>query len=164
MPRRMFARLLAIVIVAAAIGPNPAADQRPANRNYGQAITAIRVALNPLVLRANRVDGVIVTEIWRLTSPNTGFGGFSGMVLLGPRHFMIGTDRGIFAGFKLLPSGRVTSTFIAPLQSAPDENGRIAPSDMEAMTNDPDSGQIWAAYERRNEIRRFSRGLAQLEG
>jgi hypothetical protein len=156
----MLRRLTALTLIFAMIGLNPWVHMAPAEQSFAQSITAQRIPLRPDQRRVGRAH---IDELWDLQSANSRFGGFSGMTLLGPRRFLFGSDSGQFASLRLSTNGDVSGAWIAPLHSGTDARGRKSARDMEGMTAAPD-GTIWASYEGRNEIRRFSPGLAEPTG
>lgn len=96
-----------------------------------------------------------VENVWNIRSDHPDIGGYSGFVAQGDGLFFAGSDRGRFLDFELrgddaravvnrlgyLPWRRAAGSFDA---------------DLEALTSDPQTGALWAAYEHGNAIDRIS--------
>lgn len=162
-PRR-WARIGVLLVIALLLLPTPFASMRPPERNHSQLISARAVPAADGVWGNRRVGPLIITEAWEIDSPNTGFGGYSALVLLGDRRFLLGSDTGMIAGLRLGRDGRTTQTFIKRPLGGPGKGGFKAQRDLEALTRDGASGRIWGAYENSNQIWRFAAELARPEG
>lgn len=114
-----------------------------------RAIAVPRVDLGPLEL----------SGAWQLASPNSSFNSYSALVALDDGTLLAASDRGGFLRFA--PPGA---------SPGPVQIGRFANSagrakreaDIEALTRDPASGRLWAAFENTNRIGRFDGGLGAL--
>jgi hypothetical protein len=99
-----------------------------------------------------RSGGLELLGAWRLQSPNSRFGGYSGLVVLGDGRLLAGGDRGDMLVFS--PPDTPERAFVL------DRFGYFDGSpwgleDLEALTRDPASGRLWAAYEVDNQILRL---------
>ncbi|WP_161389269.1 esterase-like activity of phytase family protein [Croceibacterium xixiisoli] len=106
---------------------------------------------------------VVLEKAWHLTSPNDHFGGYSGLVRLDGDRFLAGSDRGDMLIFDSPdPPGHISPAppRLGPFN--PDAGSIKRNSDLEALTRDPKTGQIWAGYEFTNSIVRYNAQL-QLE-
>lgn len=95
---------------------------------------------------------------WQLTSSNTMFGGYSGLIATGSGRLLALSDRGYYLAFTApdRPSGGVS---FGPLL---DDRAQLkANRDIEAGTRDPATGQIWIAQEGRNAIERKAPDLSR---
>nr|WP_232366860.1 esterase-like activity of phytase family protein [Alteripontixanthobacter muriae] len=81
-----------------------------------------------------------------MTSPNSVFGSYSALLLLPEARFLAGSDRGALLEFGLGGTDPDLRRIFA------DDDGSKSLSDLEALTRDPATGRIWAAYEGRNAI------------
>lgn len=91
-------------------------------------------------------DAPVLNAAWQLTSPNSEFGSYSALLLLPGARFLAGSDRGASLTFGLDGADPVLRRIFA------DDDGSKSLSDLEALTRDPVSGRVWAAYEGRNAI------------
>src|SRR3546814_10322178 len=73
-------RLLPAVLVFLALGPLPGAAMRFQVPDFSQRASAHRLAVAP-----QTADAMRFVRGWRLTSPNSRFGGFSGLAISAPR-------------------------------------------------------------------------------
>jgi hypothetical protein len=150
-------RLIAILLVAllAAPGtwvrspPPPMPDVAPPDGRWPARFEPIdRV-------RAHAGETEIVGAWW-VTSPYPGFGSFSALVSLGGDRLLAASDAGRMFAFSAPGAAQAPPRmdFFA---------GRSEPNkflvDIEALTRNPRSGQIWAAYEGANSIERFGAGF-----
>ncbi|MEY4270853.1 MAG: hypothetical protein RLZZ58_2069 [Pseudomonadota bacterium] len=137
--RKAFAALLLLCLT----GPMPwTAHERVAERG-GQAIFARAVAL-PIGPRGSALHPL---EAWALTSPNSRFGGFSGLALTGERRFLAVSDQGMEARFALpARGGAAVGTRIGPLTGMQPQ-ARKALSDAEAVVYDAVTGTYWTSFE-----------------
>lgn len=138
--------LLALITVALAPGtwlrsPRPVADYRNI------------LLLEPLPLPQARIGEVEITGLWRLTSPNVMFAGYSGLAVLPSGELLAVSDRGSWLRFDP-PGVQAAPPHFAPLPRV--RQGDTRQVDAEAVTLDPNSGQVWVAYEDVNSIERSS--------
>lgn len=87
-----------------------------------------------------------LTGIWQLTSSRPDFGGYSAIQALGEDRFVAISDRNTALHFALPRPGVATTAAIHPLFPGPPRKVR-QDKDCEALTVDPASGEIWAAFE-----------------
>jgi hypothetical protein len=92
-----------------------------------------------------------IEGIWRLTSPNSHFGGFSALIAPRDGELVAISDRGRWMRFAPPATGAVPVRFGAL-------GGEIEPEkravDAEAAAHDRESGTTWIAFERSNSIER----------
>lgn len=104
--------------------------------------------------------GPFVAEAaWHIHSRNVWDGGYSALLAQGPDRLLAATDAGHFlaisrAGERLVLQGMT-------LRDLPPRRGPEAKStrDIESLTGDPATGQIWAGLEISNSFERYSRDL-----
>ena len=93
---------------------------------------------------------------WELDSPNHHFGSYSALVSLGDGSVLAATDTG--RRLRFAPPGNAGPAarfdYFALLTT-----GEKRLFDIEAMTRDAGTGQVWAAYENTNLIERYSAAL-----
>jgi hypothetical protein len=143
--------LLAVVALGLAPGtwvrsPKPVPDNR--QRLEITRVDAPHYRAGPLEL----------VGAWRLWSPNSDFGGYSGLVLVEDGQLLAASDRGRLLQFSA-PGGAGP----AKVRLGPFPGKNIAAkwlADIEAITRDPSSGKLWVAYEGSNAIERMDRSLA----
>jgi hypothetical protein len=126
------------------IGPAPWNAYRMVHDHDGQAIVARAAAVPPALTQtgALRLD-----EAWRLTSPNSRFGGLSALALTGDRRFLAMSDQGLAVRFRLPHGGgRVADVRLAPIGGLR-SNAHKAASDVESLVYDPGRRQFWIAFE-----------------
>jgi len=93
---------------------------------------------------------------WRLTSPNTDFGGWSALLVARPGRLLAFSDRGYSLDMPQPgEGGAVRLGAVFPDKAQYKEN-----RDIESATRDPASGRIWIALEGRNAISRHGSDLA----
>src|SRR3546814_4668306 len=103
-------RLLPAALVFLALGPLPGAALRFPVPDLSQQASAHRLAVAPQTAGTMRfVRG------WHLTSPNSRFGGFSGLAMPAPDRFELVSDSGWSARFTLGASDRLDDVHVAPL-------------------------------------------------
>src|SRR3546814_6799115 len=78
--------------------------------DFSQRASAHRLAVAP-----QTADAMRFVRGWRLTSPNSRFGGFSGLAMSAPGRFELVSDSGWSARFTLGASERLDDVRIAPL-------------------------------------------------
>jgi hypothetical protein len=150
-------RLLAILLVAllAAPGtwvrspPPPLSDRPPVDGAWP-------VEFKPIERARAHAGETEIAGAWWVTSPYPGFGSFSTLVSLGAGRFLAASDAGRMFAFSAPDAAQSPPLldFFA---------GRRVPNkflvDIEGLTRDPGTGQIWAAYEGANSIERFDRNF-----
>lgn len=130
-----------------------------------------RFALTPVQLRSHgggaRLGGLTFLTGYRLTSPDSAFGGFSSLMVdhhqrSGDR-FTLLSDGGTIVRFRLDAQGRVSDRHFGDLPGGPGTGWQKIDRDSESMTRDPATGKIWVGFERANAIWRFAPDLARAE-
>lgn len=150
-------RLFALLIIALALLPTPFDTRRSPPINTSQRVTAVSI------LPARRQVGEVrVDEAWQLRSPNSLFGGASALSLEGPRQFLLAADTGTMMRIALDRSGVVRIARIWPLWLNSGAKTSKAERDLESLASDPGSGNLWAGFEQRHRIARYSAGMARL--
>ena len=149
------------------------------------AILALLVALAPLPLAigAARPGGVTATPLpldtrdparrsvgaldyvggWQLRGSDRRFGGISSMTLADGRFTML-SDTGIVTQFRFTGDEPVADYALHPLPDGPGDAYRKVNRDSESSTRDPVTGRLWAGFETRNEIWRYTAGFAAVDG
>ena len=149
------------------------------------AVLALLVALVPfpLALVASSEPGVVATPLaldprdparrsvgrldyvggWRLRGGDRRFGGVSSMTLADGL-FTLLSDTGIVTRLRLAGDGPVADYALYPLPDGPGSSYRKANRDSESSTLDPATGRVWAGFETRNEIWRYTAGFAAADG
>ncbi|WP_336985318.1 esterase-like activity of phytase family protein [Altererythrobacter aquiaggeris] len=140
-------RIALLLLIAAGLAPGTWIRSAPPDRAVlqGLTVTKLDAAANPQ--GAMRLQGV-----WSLASRNEHFGGYSALLLTEGGRMFAASDRGRVLDFAR-PDGA---------RSGPPQMRRFRPeqpsakhlADIEAITRDPESGLIWAAYEGSNAIMR----------
>lgn len=151
--------LFFLVPVTFVHGPAP----RPNNSQF--------ISLEPIQLDVDDSGHKTVGRLeflagWKMTSKNSGFGGFSAMlVMLGDRFFLL-SDQGGLAGFTLNEkTNKAERPFIAPLPDGPAAENEFARKnwDAESLLYDPVTGQFWVGFEHHHSIWRYGRSFARKE-
>lgn len=100
---------------------------------------------------------------WLLRGSDRRFGGISSMTL-DRGLFALLSDTGIVTRFRFAGSGQVTDYDLHPLPDGPGSGYRKVNRDSESSTLDPATGRLWAGFETRNEIWRYTAGFAAADG
>lgn len=144
-------RLLLLMIVTLGLAPGTwlRSEPTPRDRDSRQIL-----AITPIPARVGDLGGLRVAGAWELGSRNRHFGGYSAMVVLDDGSLLAGSDRGRVLHF--MPPGRDAQSsrlprfgFFAGRRAW--DKGSV---DLEALTRDPDTGRVWAAYENANRVDR----------
>lgn len=151
-------RLLPAVLIFLAVGPAPGTQQR-----FPETDLTERVVVHPLRFPAGGDGSLRFVRGWRLTSPHSYFGGFSGIARIGPDRFQLVGDNGYWTRLTLTPDGRASELRIATLPTPDGRPRRKSMIDAEAMMFDPASGKSWIALEGINQIWRLDARLAEVE-
>lgn len=114
------------------------------------------LSLTPLRLPMADLGELRALGAWRLESPNGHFGSYSALAALGDGTLLAASDSG--RRLRFTPPGRYGPRPKFDHFAAP-EFGAKQTADIEALTRDPATGQIWAAFEYSNRIERFDRAL-----
>lgn len=116
------------------------------------------------VLRPAQAQGLpdlgpfIISGLWRLSSPNTRFGGFSSLVALGDGRFLAIGDRNGRMRFTPPGSAAPQRIEIGPMLRSLRWDGKYAPQDIEAAASDPVTQALWLALEGEARLVRIDRG------
>jgi hypothetical protein len=119
---------------------------------------AAPVVVTPLAMPHDSTGEVQLLGGWKMTSQNDHFGGYSALLALDGEHLLAASDRGriIRLAFEggLLQVGAMDflATGVQP------DKGLI---DVESMTRDPATGQLWLGYEAVNAVERVNSALEQ---
>lgn len=151
-------RPLASLALLAALAPLPLAFAHPA-----PGITATSVPLDPDEPGRRAVGRLGYLGGWVLRGTDRRFGGISSLTI---EHgvFTMLSDTGIVSRFHFTDGGRVTDYAIGPLPDGPGSSLQKLDRDSESSTFDPASGHVWAGFETRNEIWRYTEGFASADG
>lgn len=106
--------------------------------------------MRELAVEQASVGQLTVEGLWHLTSPNSLFGGYSGLVALSADELLAVSDQGSWLRFST--SGQARSPQFGELNRR--RLGDKRQVDAEAATYDPVGGQLWIAYEGSNTIER----------
>jgi len=143
-------RLFLVLIVA--LGLAPGTWWRAA---YGGLEVDDRqiLGIEPLRFRQARIGEVEIAGAWHLDSPNAHFSGYSSLLMMRDGTLLALTDWGRMLRFA--PPGTTTraAARFDYFASRTEDDKRLF--DLEAVTGDPVSGQIWATYENTNQLERY---------
>jgi len=152
-------RLLPAALVFLALGPLPGTAMRFPVPDLSQQANAHRLAMAPQAAGTMRfVRG------WHLTSPNSRFGGFSGLAISAPGRFELVSDSGWSARFTLGASERLDDVHIAPLPRPKGHPRGKSSTDAESLFVDESSGTMWIGLEGINQIWRLRPDFSRYEG
>jgi Esterase-like activity of phytase len=147
---RAFVLLLAAGLLSAIWLRSPGAQP-----SYDQTLSLTRLSVDPGCCEAGplRLSGV-----WQLTSPHYGFGGYSALVRPQPGRLLAFSDRGFTLEFSEPGTVQVPPRFGTIISDASRSKSY---RDVEAVTLDPITGQVWIAQESRNAVERHRPGLGR---
>lgn len=100
---------------------------------------------------------------WSLRSSARSFGGVSSMTLQ-DGHFVMLSDGGVVTRFRFSGSGQASDVVVSTLPDGPGDGSRKVDRDSESSVYDPASGHVWAGFETRNQIWRYTRGFGAADG
>lgn len=152
-------RLLSAALIFLALGPMPGTQQRLAVAD----LRSQQIVVRSLRFPAEKAGMLRFVRGWRLVSPNTAFGGFSALAILGPDRFQLASDNGYWVRLTLGPAGKVSDARIAMLPLGAGKSQRKSQRDVESMIFDPASGKSWVALEGVNQVWRLDSALARIE-
>ena len=146
-------RLTLLALVVPALAPGLWVRSPPQRPDHSQVIGIEAVQRGE---QCCRFGPLVLTGAWRLTSPNTDFGGWSALLVTKPGRLLSFSDRGYWLDF---PQPGVPG---APrLGAVFGDRARYKENrDIEAATRDPASGRIWIALEGRNAVSRHAADLS----
>lgn len=149
---------LALLAALVAIAPLPLAVH-----SAPQGVTATPVPLDPHDPGRMGVGRLRYLGGWVLKGSDRRFGGISSMTVE-DGHFVMLSDGGVVTRFRFAGSGPVTDYAMRELPDGPGDGSRKIDRDSESSTYDPASGHVWAGFETRNQIWRYTRGFASADG
>jgi hypothetical protein len=149
MPRRLL-----IVLLMLGLAPVLWLREPAAPKNDAQTVTA---AALPLPGTRSGLGPFFLTGAWHLTSQNSDFGGYSGLVRPGPGRFSAFSDNGVRLDLPM--PGQPGAVRIDRL--LPKVHGVKSSRDVEAAALDLDGRTIWLTLERRNVFMRLAPGIAK---
>nr|WP_237486954.1 esterase-like activity of phytase family protein [Pelagerythrobacter marinus] len=114
------------------------------------------LAVERLEVERDRIGPFTIDGAWALTSPNSHFGGYSGLVSLPDGRLLAVSDHGRFLRFDP-PGGEGRAPVFGAIGGRADV--RKYAVDAEAVTSAPGGRDLWVAYEGSNSIVRFDPGL-----
>lgn len=151
-------RLLPAALIFLTIGPMPWTGFRYPVVDRSQAASA-----RSLIYPAGDARHLRFVAGWRLTSPNSLFGGFSALAYRGAGRFLLIGDNGQMTRLTLGVDGSVSDVTIKALPTPPRSPRRKAFTDAEALVRDPATGRLWVALEGINQVWRIDAGLTRVE-
>lgn len=151
-------RVLFAALIFLAIGPVPGTVMRFPIDDWTQSAAA-----RPLLFPPQTTGTMRFVRGWRLDSPHSRFGGFSGLARTGPGQFQLIGDNGYVTRLTIDAKGRAAAVHIRPLPTPDGRPARKATADVEALFVDSASGKSWVALEGINEIWRLDPGLGTIE-
>lgn len=151
-------RLLPAALIFLTLGPVPGTGFRYPVIDTSQTATA-----RPLLYPAATTGTLRFVQGWRLSSPNSMFGGFSALAVRGDGRFLLIGDNGQATQLMLGADGSVSGMAIRALPTPPRSPRRKAFTDAEAMVRDPATGKLWIALEGINQVWRIDAGLTRVE-
>lgn len=114
------------------------------------------VRIERLDLQQQAVGELTLIAGWHLSSSNEHFGGYSALIALRDHDFLSASDRGRIMRLNLAgPAGPQADLGFLSGKYQPDK--RLI--DIESMTRDPATGDLWIGYEGVNAIERVDRNL-----
>jgi len=117
-------------------------------------MTATPVPLDASEPERRRVGALTYLGGVRLTSPQSAFGGFSSLQVLGDR-FTLLSDGGHVVQFRMGADFRPHDMHFRGLAAGPGTGWRKADRDSESQTSDPATGRVWVGFEHSNAIWRY---------
>lgn len=152
-PAPRMARFFLLLIVA--LGLAPGTWWR--TPNGGQVDDRPILGIEPLRFPRARFGEVEIAGAWHLSSPNWHFSGYSALLAMDDGTLLALTDWGRM--LRLSPPGADRAATPRFDYFATLEAGDKHLQDLEAVTRDPATGQIWGAYENSNAIERYDARL-----
>lgn len=115
------------------------------------------VAVERLDPGVTRVGPLEIVGLWQLDSRHPRFGGYSGLFARGDGTMLAASDRGGAMRFRMGADG--PEGFALARLGDPDYQPGSYSLDIEAITHDPASGDVWLAYEGLNMVERRDAAL-----
>lgn len=147
--------LLFVVVAVSALVPGWSGEPRLELLGSAPIVWSERVPLDPTDHGRRRLGRLTFMGGVHLTSPDPAFGGFSALAVTGDRMTML-SDGGNIVRFRLSSDGRVADAHFGALPGGPATGWRKLERDSEALALDPATGTAWVAFERANQIWRYS--------
>ena len=151
-------RLLFAALIFLTIGPMPGTHYRYPVDDESQTATARAIAYP-----SDSIGSPRFIRGWRLSSPNSHFGGFSALAYSGEGRFLLIGDNGIWTRLTLGDDGSVSDVTIKPLPRPRGTPKGKAFTDAEALVVDPETGKLWIALEGINQIWRIDAAMTRVE-
>jgi hypothetical protein len=150
--------LRAFLAVAVALGLAPGTVWRSEVRpiDPGAAIVFTPADIAP---DARRQGPLLLTGAWAMASRSRSLGGYSALIARGDNSLLAASDAGGLLAIDRPGTRAMEARFLAITGTA-ERDKRDA--DAEALTHDPASGRIWAAYEGSNAIEALTPDLAPI--
>jgi hypothetical protein len=149
---------LAFLAALVAIAPLPLAVH-----SAPQGITATFVPLDPRDPGRTSAGRLRYLGGWVLKGTDRRFGGVSSMTIE-DGHFVMLSDGGVITRFRFTGSGAQVDYAMSELPDGPGDGSRKVDRDSESSTYDPISGHVWAGFETRNQIWRYTNGFVAADG
>lgn len=159
MSRRPAPLALALLALLVALAPFPLAIVASAPAG----VVATPLPLDPRDPARRSVGRLDYVGGWALRGSDRRFGGISSMTLDHGLFTML-SDTGIVTQFRFAGSGPVVDYAMHALPDGPGSAYRKVNRDSESSTRDPVTGRVWAGFETRNEIWRYTAGFAAADG
>jgi hypothetical protein len=158
-------RLRTLLFVAAAVwglGTGWSGEPRLELFDGPLRVRAERVALDPADASRRQLGRLTFVGGVHLTSAEPAFGGFSALAVERDRITLL-NDGGNLVRFRFGRDGRVSEPAYAALPGGPGTGWNKLDRDTEALALDSGAGTMWVAYERANQIWRYSTDLKRAE-
>jgi len=149
---------LAFLAALVAIAPLPLAVH-----SSPQGVTATPVPLDPRDPGRTTLGSLRYLGGWVLKGTDRRFGGVSSMTIE-DGHFTMLSDGGVVTRLRFTGTGRQADYAMSELPDGPGDGSEKIDRDSESSTYDPQSGHVWAGFETRNEIWRYTKGFAAADG
>lgn len=150
---------LAFLAALVALAPVPLAF-----RSVPAGLTVTPVALDTADPGQRMAGKLRYLGGWVLKGSDRRFGGVSSMTLQ-DGHFVMLSDGGVVTRFRFDGrTGAIGDYAMSELPDGPGDGARKVDRDSESSTYDPVSGHVWAGFETRNQIWRYTKGFAVADG
>lgn len=150
---------LALLAALVALAPLPLAVH-----SEPQGVTATAVPLDPADLGRTTLGQLRYLGGWVLKGSDRRFGGISSMTIE-DGHFVMLSDGGVVTRLRFDGTpGPVADYAMTELPDGPGDGDEKSDRDSESSTYDPASGHVWAGFETRNQIWRYTKGFASADG
>jgi hypothetical protein len=149
---------LALLAALIALAPLPLAI-----RTAPPGVTATPLPLDPADPGRVTLGRLRYLGGWELNGSERRFGGISSMTIEDGRFTML-SDTGVVFHLRFAGTGPVADYASAALPDGPGDGSRKIDRDSESSTFDPVSRHVWAGFETRNEIWRYTEGFAKADG